>query len=237
MRSGSGTDPDDDRFQEPVRGHGQREDSNAATPPSPSAVAAQGGAAADASSPSPPPAAPGGRFREQAGGGNRGTHGSSSAAAGVDRKGKGPAADADIPFLAPIYEESSSSTTSPDSAWPLGAGADCKELFEQLVREAAVHKQKKKPEEEEEEQVKSSRPFLGFLECVPWGAFLSVSWVSLEQVKSSPPKKSPWSKFKSYFTRKTKVWPESGLSLLRARSLVILLARLCICLPIFLSWM
>ncbi|CAM0947882.1 unnamed protein product [Alopecurus aequalis] len=91
MEPGSGIDSDD-HIPEPVH-HGPLEDSNAATSPSPSAVAAAGGAAASSPSPSPspPPAAPVDRprepVREQAVGG---THGSSSAAAGVDQKGKGP---------------------------------------------------------------------------------------------------------------------------------------------------
>ncbi|KAM0881372.1 hypothetical protein ACQ4PT_032998 [Festuca glaucescens] len=133
MKSGSGIGQN----QGPVNGHGNREDCNAATPSSdgaPSAVAAEGGA--DASSPSRLPAAPFGRpqerVREQAGGGSRGTHGSSSAAVGVDQKGEVPAA---IPFpkpSAPSSAGSSPSNPSPDSAWPFGDGTlssaavDCK---------------------------------------------------------------------------------------------------------------
>ncbi|KAM0839916.1 hypothetical protein ACQ4PT_060002 [Festuca glaucescens] len=132
MESGSGID----HFQEPV--HGQREDSNAATPPSdgaPSAVAAEGGGA-DAASPSPLPAAPVDRpqesAREQAGGGGRGTHGSGSAALGANLKAKGPG---DIP-PGPSSAGSNLSIPSPDSAGPSGAGTpssealDSKELFE-----------------------------------------------------------------------------------------------------------
>ncbi|KAM0864068.1 hypothetical protein ACQ4PT_044174 [Festuca glaucescens] len=187
MKSGSGIDPDD-HFQEPVHGHGQREDSNAATPPSdgvPSAVAAEGGA--DAASPSPLPATPVDRpqesAREQARGGGRDTHGSGSVAVGANLKAKGPG---DIPFLAPPGPSSAGSnpsTPSPDSAGPFGArtpsseALDPKELFEvfeQLVREAGAEK-KKKPDE--------------------------------EQVKSSRPKKGLWSKLKNFFTRKKKTLP------------------------------
>ncbi|KAM0869086.1 hypothetical protein ACQ4PT_040905 [Festuca glaucescens] len=190
MKSGSGIDPDD-HFQEPVHGHGQREDSNAATPPSdgaPSAVAAEGGT--DAASPSPLPAAlvdrPQESAREQAGGGGRGTHGSGSVAVGANLKAKGPG---DIPFLAPPGPSSAGSnpsTPSLDSAEPFGAGTpssealDSKELFEvfeQLVREAGAEK-KKKPDE--------------------------------EQVKSSRPKKGLWSKLKNFFTRKKKIVDREG---------------------------
>ncbi|KAM0839919.1 hypothetical protein ACQ4PT_060002 [Festuca glaucescens] len=178
MESGSGID----HFQEPV--HGQREDSNAATPPSdgaPSAVAAEGGGA-DAASPSPLPAAPVDRpqesAREQAGGGGRGTHGSGSAALGANLKAKGPG---DIP-PGPSSAGSNLSIPSPDSAGPSGAGTpssealDSKELFEvfeQLVREAGAEKKKKKKPDE-------------------------------EQAKSSCPKKGLWSKLKNLFTRKKK---------------------------------
>ncbi|KAM0839913.1 hypothetical protein ACQ4PT_060002 [Festuca glaucescens] len=179
MESGSGID----HFQEPV--HGQREDSNAATPPSdgaPSAVAAEGGGA-DAASPSPLPAAPVDRpqesAREQAGGGGRGTHGSGSAALGANLKAKGPG---DIP-PGPSSAGSNLSIPSPDSAGPSGAGTpssealDSKELFEvfeQLVREAGAEKKKKKKPDE-------------------------------EQAKSSCPKKGLWSKLKNLFTRKKKI--------------------------------
>ncbi|KAM0839917.1 hypothetical protein ACQ4PT_060002 [Festuca glaucescens] len=164
MESGSGID----HFQEPV--HGQREDSNAATPPSdgaPSAVAAEGGGA-DAASPSPLPAAPVDRpqesAREQAGGGGRGTHGSGSAALGANLKAKGPG---DIP-PGPSSAGSNLSIPSPDSAGPSGAGTpssealDSKELFEvfeQLVREAGAEKKKKKKPDEEQvtARISSSR--------------------------------------------------------------------------------
>ncbi|XP_047042886.1 uncharacterized protein LOC124646887 [Lolium rigidum] len=177
MKSGSGTDHNQE--------HGQRQDSkNAATPSS------DGGA--EASSPSRLPAAPVGRpqerVRQQAGGGSRGAHGSSSAAVGVDQKGKGPAA---IPLPeppAPSSAGSSPSTPSLDSGWPFGAGTvssatiDCKEVFDRLVRaQAAINeagrgmaeegdKKKKKPEE-------------------------------AEQAESSHHKKALWSKLRNYFTR------------------------------------
>ncbi|KAK1692102.1 hypothetical protein QYE76_008799 [Lolium multiflorum] len=187
MKSGSGN-------QEPVNGHGQREDSkNGASDGAPSAVAAQGGA--DASSPSRLPAAPVGRpqerARQQAGGGSRGTNGSSSAAVGVDQKGGVPAA---IPLPeppAPSSAGSSPSTPSLDSAWPFGAGTvssaavDCKEVFDRLVRaQAAINEAGRGSAEEGEKNKKKP---------------------AVEQVESSHPKKALWSKLKNYFTRNREI--------------------------------
>ncbi|XP_051206714.1 uncharacterized protein [Lolium perenne] len=170
MKSGSGN-------QEPVNGHGQREDSkNGASDGAPSAVAAQGGA--DASSPSRLPAAP-------VGGGSRGTNGSSSATVGVDQKGELPAA---IPLPEPPAP-SSAGSSSPDSAWPFGAGTvssaavDCKEVFDRLVRAQAAINEAGRGSAEEGEKKKKKKP-------------------EVDQVESSHHKKALWSKLRNYFTRK-----------------------------------
>ncbi|XP_047042896.1 uncharacterized protein LOC124646898 [Lolium rigidum] len=178
MKSGPGTDHN----QEPVNGHGQRQDSKNG------AEAAQGGA--EASSPSRLAATPVGRpqerAREQAGAGSRGAHGSISATVGVDQKGKVPAATPLPEPPAPSSAGSSPSNPSLDSAWPFGAGTvssatiDCKEVFDRLVRaQTAINEAGRGSAEEGE---KNKKP-------------------DVEQAESSHPKKALWSKLKNYFTR------------------------------------
>uniref|UniRef100_A0ACD5WXV3 Uncharacterized protein n=1 Tax=Avena sativa TaxID=4498 RepID=A0ACD5WXV3_AVESA len=220
MKSGSGIEADD-HIQEPVHVHGQREDSNAATFPSdgaPSAVAADASSQAQRPFPAAPVDRAQERGREQAGGGSRGTHGPSSAAAGVDQK------LAAIPFLAPSPSSSvgsSPSTPSPDGASAFSAGTSSsaagsgkgvkwrhpvvegtvmvpkearrpfqyKLVFEDLEREkAAINEADMRWAEEEEKKKKPEE----------------------EQVKSSYAKEALWSEFKNYFTRKKKIVDREG---------------------------
>jgi hypothetical protein len=79
---------------------------------------------------------------------------------GVDQKGELPAA---IPLPEPPAP-SSAGSSSPDSAWPFGAGTvssaavDCKEVFDRLVRAQAAINEAGRGSAEEGEKKKKKKP-------------------------------------------------------------------------------